>query len=99
MNRRERVLVVVVIILLTVMGIKSIAFDSMIPANASEEQMVGEMQAIIEAKHDGILYDSGLMKTRILAVKQDDGVLKGHYRKYALWIFPMGDEYYDASEE
>jgi hypothetical protein len=39
------------------------------------------------------------MKTRILAVKQEDGVLKGHYRKYVLWIFPMGDEYYDAGKE
>ncbi|MDN5299255.1 MAG: hypothetical protein PWP51_1808 [Clostridiales bacterium] len=99
MNRRERVLVVAVILLLGVMGIKSIAFDGMKPANAAEAQMVAEMQAVIEAKHDGFLYDSGLMKTRILAVKQEDGVLKGHYRKYVLWIFPMGDEYYDAGIE
>jgi hypothetical protein len=99
MNRREIVLAIAVTLLLTVMGVKSMAFDGMKPANAEEAALMSQMQSVIEAKHDGFLYDSGMMMTRIIAVKEEDGDLKGHYRKYVFWIFPMGDEYYDALNE
>jgi len=99
MKNREKTLAIVVAILLVAMGTKSLYFDPFKPQTAEEEKLMIEMISIIDEKHDNILYRTGFFTTRVIAVKETEEVLKGHYRKYALWLFPFGDEYYDASDD
>jgi len=99
MENREKVLVIAVAILLLAMGIKSVHFDPFKPQNAEEERLLAEMTSIIDEKHDNVLYHTGFFTTRVIAVKETEGVLKGHYRKYALWLFPFGDEYYNTRDD
>ena len=98
MNRKEKILVVAVSVLLIIMGIKSALFDELKPSDASEAELIAKMETIITTDNDGFLYTSGIMMTRVIEVKEEDGVFKGHYRKYVFWLFPMGDEYYSDEE-
>lgn len=98
MNKKEKVLILVVAILISGMGIKSTVYDGMTPETEQEIRLYDQMQEVIREDNDNFLYSSGIMMTRIIAVKEEDGLLKGHYRKYVLGLFPMGDEYYTQGE-
>lgn len=99
MNGREKILLISVILLLMVISVKSVAFDAFKPSTDSEKSMVVEAEQFIDQKHDGFLYTSHLLSTRIIEVaKTDAGLTKVHYRRYVLYLFPFGDEYQDIEE-
>jgi len=93
MKNREKTLVIVVVVLLVAMGMKSLYFDPFKPQSLEEEELKVEMTRIIEAEHDNVFYDMGILTTRIIAVKETEGVLKGHNLKNALGLFLLGEEY------
>ncbi len=97
---KEKLLIVAVALMVIAIGIKSIYFDPFVPQTESDKQLMSEAQTFIELKHDGSLYQSGIMKTRIIKVGfGEDGTKKVHYRKYVAVIFPFGDEYWDLEEK
>ncbi len=97
MNTREKILLISVSVLLVVISVKSVFFDAFKPSTDAEKVMVNEAQAFIEKKHNGILYDSHLLSTRIIQVgKTETDLTKVHYRKYVVFLFPFGDEYKDV---
>lgn len=99
MTSREIVLVIAVLVLAIVLFVKSMFFDGYVPQNDQEQALYNQFEVVVEEENDSVLYRTHLLSTHIIAVKEEEGVLKGHYRKYILGIIPMGDTYYSSDEE
>lgn len=96
-NKREMALIVGVIIFLVALAVKSLWFDEFNPSTSVEREMYNLAIEVVADRHSTMLYSSGIMQTRIIAVKNgENGKLKIHYRKYVGIIFPFGDEYFDV---
>lgn len=99
MKHKERILVVVTIIVLIILGYKSFVLDPVDTNDAKEEAIVVEMQEVLEERHSNTLYKIGIMKFRITDVKIDgEDEFTGRYRKYLLGIVPFGDSYFSSDE-
>jgi hypothetical protein len=85
---REKVLLAVTIILLIVISVKSIYFDPYEPL-VSED--LTETNVFIGEQYDGFLYDSNLLKVRVIAFQETEEETRLHLRKYFLGLFPIGD--------
>jgi len=89
-GRREKVLLAATAILMVVISIKSIYYDPYEPLLTDD---MSDASLFIEAQYDGFLYDSHLLKVRIIEYKETDAETNLHLRKYFLGLFPIGDVY------
>ncbi len=87
---KEKVLVVMTIVLFVVLIGKSVWFD------AYEGEPVPEIDQYMEETYDGILYDTGILKMRLIDYKEDKNNFAVHMRRYLLGILPLGDSYADV---
>lgn len=100
MKNKERVLVGVTLIVLIILGYKSIIIDPVDPKDQKDEAVVVRMQEVLDERHSNILYKTGILKFRITDVKvegEDD--FTGRYRKYLIGILPFGDSYFSSDEQ
>lgn len=92
---KERVMLVLLVILIAIVGAKSMIFD---PVQTDDEMMqlvLEKMETVVGEKHTHALYKYKIITTRMIDVKhEDENLFRGHYRKYFLSIFPIGDVYF-----
>lgn len=108
MNRREKILALVTVILLVLLIVKSFVIDPYHPKNEGEENFQSYVNELIEEKYSGGIYDI-LVKIRIVdidvmsetekeyrdendEIQKADGTYKAKVRKYILGILPYSDE-------
>lgn len=87
---REKVLIVATVIVLIALSYKSIYLDAYSP-KATDDLVV--IENYIDDQYDGIFYESGLVKIRIINFKNVENEAKLHLRKYLFGIVPIGDIY------
>ena len=87
---KEKVLVVMTLLLFVVLIIKSCAFD------AYDGKSVAEIDRYISQTYDGTLYETGILKVRLIEYKETDGNYAVHMRRYLFGILPLGDLYADV---
>lgn len=76
MNKREKIYLIVVIVLLGALMIKSFYFDEYKPVTKSEEIFKEYVEKVAEEKYEGFLYKNNLASFRVVSIKQieDKGV-------------------------
>jgi hypothetical protein len=108
MQNREKILLVVTIILALVLIFKSIVLDTYRPENEAESQFYEKISTIIEERYSGWVFDYKIVTTKIIdisemtekekTVKKGDetitvnGVYKAKVRKYVFYIIPFADD-------
>lgn len=97
-TKREWILVIAVIVLVIVLFIKSLFFDAYVPQTPDEQIVYDEFEQIVSQEHDSALYQSHFLSTRIIAVREENQIIKGRYRKYILGVIPIGDEFYSSDK-
>lgn len=90
---KEKVLVVMTVLLLLVLIVKSCAFD------AYDGKPVIEIDRYMSETYDGTLYEFGILKVRLIEYKETDGNFAVHMRRYLLGILPLGDSYADVKAD
>lgn len=97
---KEKVYVGIVVFLFVVLLVKSVWFDPIKVQDEGTQKIVDQVQAVIDEVHDGFVYNTGIVKIRIIEVKPDGPEdFKGHYRKYFAGFFPIGDTYFSSKDE
>ncbi|MBM7561775.1 hypothetical protein [Fusibacter tunisiensis] len=88
------------LVLCVILGIKSFFIDPVKLDSPEKKEIVEQMQVIIDEQYDHSIFTTGIVKVRIIEVKADGpDNFKGHYRKYLLGIFPIGDTYFSSKED
>lgn len=87
---REKVLIVATVIVLVALSYKSIYMDAYSP-KVTDDLVV--IEKFIDEQYDGIFYESGLLKIRIINFNNAENEAKLHLRKYLFGIVPIGDVY------
>lgn len=97
MKHKERILIGVTLIVLIVLGYKSIVMDPVDPIDSKDEAVIERMQEVLDERHSNILYKTGIMKFRITDVKvESEEDFTGRYRKYLFGVLPFGDSYFSS---
>ncbi|MCD4712557.1 MAG: hypothetical protein K8R73_04675 [Clostridiales bacterium] len=97
---KDWILIGVTLIVLIVLGYKSIVMDPVEPKDSVEEAVVVRMQEVLDETHSNILYKTGIMKFRITDVKvESEDDFTGRYRKYLLGVLPFGDSYFSSEDQ
>lgn len=100
MKRKDMVLIGVTLIVLIILGYKSIVMDPVDTEDPKDEAVVVRMQEILDERHSNILYRTGVLKFRITDVKVESvDDFTGRYRKYLIGILPFGDSYFSSDEQ
>jgi hypothetical protein len=87
---REKVLIVATVIVLVALSYKSIYMDAYAPEATDDLVLI---ENYIDEQYDGIFYESGLLKIRIINFNNVENEAKLHLRKYLFGIVPIGDIY------
>lgn len=97
---KEKVYIAVAVLLLFALIGKSVLIDPIKTEDASTKEIVKLVQKVIDERHTGFFYETGIFMTRIIEVKPDgENDFKGHYRKYFAGFFPVGDVYFASKDE
>lgn len=108
MIKRDRIMIVIMVILVLALGVKSFVLDPYQPANDSEEAFMSYVQSIIDETYSGGLYGT-LVHIRIVKVSEMSenekkykdldgnvqtatGTYKAKIRKYILGVLPYSEE-------
>lgn len=99
---REKVYIIVIIILLAVLSVKSLYFDEISNLSEREQIAVQNIYQTLDEKYNGFLYDSGLLSYRVVKLKLVEEEGKEFYRckarKYILHVLPFQETIIDFEE-
>lgn len=108
MANRDRIMIVVMIVLVLILGVKSFVLDPYQPENESEKAFMDYVESIVDAKYSGGLYGT-LVHIKIVKVTEmsetektykdldgnvqtTTGTYKAKIRKYILGVLPYSEE-------
>lgn len=108
MIKREKILLIALIVMIVLLGIKSYVLDPYSPSEV-EETFYNKVEGIIADQYEGFLYDTKLVTFRIVKISEmserertvkdkdgnayiADGIYKAKIRKYILGILPFSEE-------
>lgn len=90
---KEKIWILLVVILIVLLSIKSIYLDPFKPVSPEEVQHLEVAQTFTEDYYDGFLYKYHILDIRIIKIRPEDHTLKVQARKYVFGFFPFGDQY------
>ena len=99
LKKKDWIYIGVAILLFVFLVVKSSFLDAYETNDANMIQIVSEVKNIIKETHTGVLYENNIIITRVINVKLEENGFKGHYRKYLLGIFPIGDGYFSSADQ
>ncbi|HAS74578.1 MAG TPA: hypothetical protein DCS67_10585 [Clostridiales bacterium UBA8960] len=92
---RDKALIILAILLVIVLAVKSNFYDAYKP-DVGEDITV--IENFISQVYDGPIYESGLLKVRLIKYIESDGVFTLKLRRYFVGIFPIGEIYRDLDQ-
>ena len=90
---KDIVLITLTALLLIILVVKSMFFDAYKPVDGDD---FNKIEAYISETYDGFLYNSNILKIRVIEIKADDDKIAVHMRRYFLGVLPLGDTYGDV---
>lgn len=99
LRKKDWVYIGIAILLFILLVVKSTFFDAYQTNDANMIQVVNDVKGIIKETHTGVLYQNNIIVTRVINVKLEENGFKGHYRKYLLGVFPIGDGYFSSNNQ
>lgn len=91
---RDKALILLAVLLSIVLAIKSNLYD---PYKPQMDEDITVIENYISESYDGPLYDSGILKVRLIKYLEADGELTLKLRRYFIGVFPIGDIYRDVN--
>lgn len=92
LSKKDYALILITIFVLVILVAKSIFFDEYKPA-VNEEQNLSVVTQHIEKTYDGFLYETGILKIRLIDYKTHEDIQNIRLRRYFFGLLPMGDIY------